>query len=372
MDSPLIPQYGRSTLSDVLPSVATALGAPGAWQNVLGLPEAARYVIFLVDGLGFYQVNAEAEVAPFLSELMSSSATITSGAPSTTATSITSLGTGLVPGQHGIAGYAFRHPFDGSFLNALLWQDGLSALDVQPRLTVFERLASAGIPSSIVVPERFEGTGLTESALRGSQFLGVEVEDDIARRIELMVDSAVSGDRSLVYVYERELDHTGHSMGWQSEQWRAQLARVDKILATMRNILPDDVRLLVTGDHGMIDVPDTHRLIIEEEPDLVADLDLVAGEGRFRQVYTSKPDAVAARWRDRLGDGAWVRTRTEAFEEGWFGDVSNFVAGRFGDVVAAMRGDAALMTATQEREFTLVGMHGSLTPEEMTVPLIVC
>lgn len=372
MSSPLIPEYGRSTLAEVLPSVATALGSPGRWQNVLGLPEASGYVVLLVDGLGAYQVRERAADAPFISELLASSPTITSGAPSTTATSISSLGTGLEPGQHGIAGYAFRHPLDGSFLNALLWADGLSPLDVQPQLTMFERLCAAGVTASIVVPERFRGTGLTEVALRGANFLGVEVEDDVARRIELTVDALSTGDRSLVYVYERELDHTGHGLGWQSEEWRAQLSRIDRIVATMREVLPDEVRLLVTGDHGMIDVPDTRRLIIEEEPDLTAELTLVAGEGRFRQVYTEHPDAVVARWRDRLGDDAWVRTRAEAIDEGWFGNVSSRVANRFGDVVAAMRGDVALMTTTQEREFTLVGMHGSLTPEEMTVPLMVC
>lgn len=371
MDKPLIPEYGQSTLAEVLPSVACAMGAPGTWTNQLGLPEASRYVVFLVDGLGTFQVSKRSDVAPRLANLVSRSRSITSGAPSTTATSISSLGTGLAPGEHGIAGYAFRNPFDGSFLNALLWADGLSPLDVQPRLTMFERLVAAGVSASIVVPQRFQGTGLTESALRGAHFLGVPVEEDVERRIELTVDASSAHGRSLVYVYERELDHTGHGLGWQSSEWEEQLSRIEGIIWSLREALPDDVRLVVTGDHGMMDVPDTRRLIIEEEHDLAAELTLVAGEGRFRQVYTDNPDAVAARWRDRLGDSAWVRTRTEAIDEGWFGPIGPGMAKRFGDVVAAMRSDMALMTSTQPREFTLVGMHGSLTAEEMTVPLLV-
>ncbi len=371
MELPHIPDYGSSTLAEVLPSVAGAMGVAGDWENPLQLPEASRYVVFLVDGLGTHQVYESRDVAPRLAEMISSAPTITSGAPSTTATSITSLGTGLTPGEHGIAGYAFRNPFDGTFLNALLWADGLSALDVQPRLTMFERLTKAGIASSIVVPQRFQGTGLTESALRGARFLGVPVEDDIDLRMELTVEASTSQERSLVYVYERELDHTGHGLGWKSLQWQEQLARIEGIVEKLRETLPEDVRLLVTGDHGMIDVPDTRRLIIEEEQDLSAELTLVAGEGRFRQVYTDHPEAVAARWRDRLGDSAWVRTRSEAIDEGWFGPTGMGNAKRFGDVVAAMRSDVALMTSTQPREFGLVGMHGSLTREEMTVPLLV-
>ncbi len=371
MGLPLIPGYGRSTISEVLPSVAGAMGASGDWQNLLELPQASRYVVFLVDGLGVHQVSESREVAPRLAELIASAPSITSGAPSTTATSITSLGTGLTPGEHGIAGYAFRNPFDNTFLNALLWADGLSALDVQPRLTMFERLARAGVTTSIVVPQRFQGTGLTESALRGARFLGVPVEDDLDLRVKLTLEASMSQDRSLVYVYERELDHTGHGLGWRSLEWQDQLTRIQGIVELLREALPEDVRLLVTGDHGMIDVPDTRRLVIEEEQELSAELTLVAGEGRFRQVYTPHPEAVAARWRDRLGECAWVRMRSEAIDEGWFGPTGKNNADRFGDVVAAMRSDVALMTSTQPREFSLVGMHGSLTPEEMTVPLLV-
>ena len=165
MDKPLIPEYGQSTLAEVLPSVACAMGAPGTWTNQLGLPEASRYVVFLVDGLGTFQVSKRSDVAPRLANLVSRSRSITSGAPSTTATSISSLGTGLAPGEHGIAGYAFRNPFDGSFLNALLWADGLSPLDVQPRLTMFERPLPLGCPPHRG-PATFPGNRLTESALR--------------------------------------------------------------------------------------------------------------------------------------------------------------------------------------------------------------
>ena len=38
---------------------------------------------------------------------------ITSAVPSTTVTSLASLGTGLVPGQHGMVGYTSRVPSTG-------------------------------------------------------------------------------------------------------------------------------------------------------------------------------------------------------------------------------------------------------------------
>lgn len=372
-NQPLVPAYGESTLSDLVPSIATAQGVQGPWNNVLELDEASRWVILLVDGLGAGNLRASAEDAPFLTEAWASgrSRAITSGAPSTTATSLTCLGTGLVPGQHGIAGYSFRDPIEGGVLNALTWRDGLSGLDVQPQLTAFERLTKAGVHVANVSPARFEGSGLTTAGLRGGRFVGVPDENDTDARIGWTIDESQGGDRSLTYLYERFLDHAGHGAGWRSDEWRAQLRRIDNIAARMRSELPDHVKLVVTGDHGMIDVPDTRRLVIEEESALAEGVSLVAGEGRFRQLYCDDPEAVAARWRDRLGESAWVVTRDEAVDAGWFGPMSPRMASRFGDVMAVMRDDWALMTTTQEKEFTLVGMHGSLTAMEMSVPLVV-
>ena len=84
-----------------------------------------------------------------------------------------------------------------------------------------------------------------------------------------------------------------------------------------------------------------------------------------------RPKRVADRWRDRLGPRAWVRTREEAIDEGWFGPVDSDLRERYGHVLVAMREDWAVMTHQMPRELTLIGMHGSLTPAEMLVPLLV-
>ncbi len=368
---PAPPAYGSSTLSDLLPSIGAVLGLPGR-DNALGLPEAERFVVLLVDGLGHDLLRGREELAPFLTGLLDAPAsrTITSGAPSTTVTSVTSLGTGLTPGQHGVAGYTFR--LGGRLLNALLWEPGLDGLDVQPQLTAFERLAKAGVRCATVTPSRFRGSGLTTCALRGADFLGYADESDSDRRVELTVQAALSGPRSVVYLYDRDLDHAGHKQGTASDAWATELIRIDALASALRTMLPDDVRLLITGDHGMVDIAEDRRLTIEDHPDLVAGVTMIGGEGRFRQLYVPGGAAtVAARWADRLGPDAWVLTRDEAAEAGWFGPLQPRLADRFGDVLVAMATDRALMTLTQPNEFNLVGMHGSLTPAELTVPLLI-
>ncbi len=364
---PQLPRYGESTLADLLPSLGAHLGLPGV-QDVLGLPDAPRYLVVLVDGLGRAVLDEYADHAPFLSGL--DGRTITSGVPSTTATSITSLGTGLAPGAHGIAGYSFWYPPARQVLQTLRWPADIDGLDVQPQLTCFERLERLGVRTSTIAPAHFSGSGLTVAALRGPAFLPVTDESDQARRVDLAVHAVTAGERTLGYFYERQLDHAGHERGVGSREWLRELARIDVLVARLREAVPAEVRLVVTGDHGMVNVPRSLRIVAEDEPGLLADVTAFAGEGRLRQLMTGRAADVAQRWRDRLADRAWVRTREEAIAEGWFGDVSPRLASRFGDVLVAMANHGAVMSRTLPREFQLVGMHGSLTRAELEVPLL--
>jgi hypothetical protein len=370
-EPPIIPRYRHSTLADLMPSLGAHLGVPGCHDDAVGVPGAQRYVVVLIDGLGWHLVRGAVQDAPYLAGLLGDGRPLTSGVPSTTATSLTCLGTGLPPGQHGIVGYTSRVPQTGEILNALTWESDLDARAYQPKPTFFERADEAGVCVSSVAMERFEHSGLTTAALRGARFVAFEREDAIDARIDLVVRAATAGDRSIVYAYERELDHTGHALGCASPQWRTHLRRIDAMCERLRELLPDDVVLVITGDHGMVDVPPHHRVVVEDEPELLLGVAAFAGEGRFRQLYVDDGTAaaVAGRWADRLGDLAWVRTRDEAIADGWFGPVDPHIAERYGHVLVAMRADWAVMTRSQPRELQLVGMHGSLTAAEMTVPL---
>lgn len=367
------PAYGSAGLGDLMPSIGAHLGVPGCREDLLGLPAADRYVVVLVDGLGWNLLRRAAREVPYLASLLGDARAVTSGVPSTTVTSLGSLGTGLVPGQHGMVGYTSRVPATGEVLNALTWESSLSARSYQPKPTFFERATAAGVAVSSVALQRFAATGLTEAVLRGAEFLGYDDDHDVVRRTALTLAGSARAPRSIVYGYERALDHQGHATGSASAEWRRELVQIDHRCEALRDALPDEVRLLITADHGMVDVPPDRRLVAEDEPHLLAGVTVLAGEPRFRQLYVDqdRPDRVAERWRDRLGSNAWVRTRDEAVEDGWFGPVDDDLRERYGHVLVAMRNEWAVMTRAMPRELTLVGMHGSLTADEMYVPLLV-
>jgi hypothetical protein len=362
--NPCLADYGRESLAEVLPSIGAHLGL-GQAEDVLDLPQADKYLLLLVDGLGWRQLRDY----PGAPTLAAAQLRLRAGAPSTTATSLASLGTGLPPGQHGIAGYSFRYPRQ-QILTVLRWPRQVNGLDVQPRLTYFERMRAAGVQTHALLPSKFAASGLTAAALRGHSFSGLPTDAPVAKVVELALDSVSGPGRVFSYVYERDLDHAGHAFGVGSQPWMAALSRAEALVTQLRMRLPKDVVLLATGDHGMVNIPSGSRIVWEEHAELRAGVDQIAGEPRFRHIYTAEPLAVAARWQQALGDRAWTLTRAQAFAAGWFGPVDEHLRGRFGDVVVAMRDDNALLSASLPKEHRLVGMHGSLSAAEVEVPLL--
>ena len=369
----VVPAYQSTTLGELMPSIGAHLGVPGCTEDAYGLPQSARYVVVLIDGLGWNLLRRAILAAPFFASLLGGAQPITSAVPSTTVTSLGSLGTGQPPGQHGLVGYTSRVPGSGEILNGLTWESDLAPTVYQSKPTFFERARDAGVAVTSVALARFQGTGLTEAALRGASFVPFSDESAEELRIALIAEAAMRGDRSVVYAYQRELDHYGHVHGCSSADWLQQLARIDAMCERLRVALPPQVTVIITGDHGMVDIPAEQRILAEDDPALMAGVTALAGEARFRQLYVDQEPArrVADRWRGRLGELAWVRTRDEAIDEGWFAAIDDQLRERWGHVLVALRGDWAVMTSAFPREYTLIGMHGSLTPAEMLVPLLV-
>ncbi len=368
------PAYGHRSISDVVPAVAAALGvgaqSVGAPPTGLTLPPATAYVVFLVDGLGFEQLRSHADEAPFLSDHLGRQVPATAGVPSTTATSLTSLGTALPPGAHGVVGFTSRVPGTDRLLNALTWDRRVDPIDWQPHPTAFGRLAGAGVAVTVVNKREFRESGLTIAAQRGAEYVGA---DRVGERIAAAVASSAP-QPSLTYLYDGDLDWTGHRFGVASHQWRQQLAFIDAEAEQLRDSLPDHARLLIVADHGMIDSPTEHRIDVDVDPALREGIHLLGGEARFRHLYcrSGAVEDVVATWSQTLGHRVLVLARDEALERGWFGATTPSVRPRLGDVVVAARGDHAIVSSADfPYETTLVGMHGSLTPAEMLIPMIV-
>ena len=365
----LTPRYGECSLADLATSVLASLGVPGE-ANPLGLASVRRACLLVIDGLGWELLRQHPAAAPFMSELAMSGRPLTAGFPATTVTSLSSLGTGLPPGQHGMLGYQVMVPGTERLLNALRWDKRVDPFAWQPASTIFERAAAAGIAPLRIAQGSYRDSGLSSAVMRGAIY---RPADTLGALAGVTAAALASEPRGLAMVYDAGLDSTGHVCGCTSDAWRFQLGHVDRLAEQLAGALPPGTALYITADHGMVDVAAADRVDADVQLQLREGVAVLGGEPRARHVY-ARPGAardVLDTWRATLGSAAWVVSRDHAIDEGWFGPVSSGMADRIGDVVAASAGPVAIVASRQEpRETALIGMHGSLAPTDQLVPLL--
>ncbi|GAB3599338.1 alkaline phosphatase family protein [Microbacterium tumbae] len=329
-------------------------------------------VLVVVDGLGAIALRAHAGHARTLTADMTRRDVAVSVFPSTTAAALTSLLTGVWPGEHGLVGYRVLDRTQDRLVNQLSeWESaGVDPLRWQPRPTVFERAAAGGHPVFALGVAAYAHSGFTRATLRGATFVPAATA---AERVAAAYALAAEHEGALVYCYLPEVDKAGHRHGIDSAEWVAALEEVDAALGIR---VPDGVGVLVTADHGMLDVP-AHRQVVFDETD--AGLELVrhfGGEPRMLHLYLHDgvdPDAAAEQWQADTAGVADVVTRAAAVSAGLFGPtVTDAAASRIGDLLVVARGNRALYdgTAADQRSRGMIGQHGALTPEERQVPLI--
>jgi hypothetical protein len=372
---PVQPAYGTGSLADVLPSVNALLGVPGA-PDVLGLRErldgVTRVGVLLVDGLGFHQLPVAAAYAPTLADMSAGAGFLTASFPSTTPVSLTTLGTGALPGAHGILGFTVRRP-DGRNLVHIHWGKDPDPSEWQPLPTCFETAAAAGVRTAAVTKPEFEGTGLTVAMNRGAPIIPASTGEQVAKG--LIEALAAESSPALVYAYHPDLDSAGHGHGVDSPEWQAAAAGVDALLDRVVHSLPAQSALLVIADHGQLNVGASDRVDMGSLPELSDGVIGVAGEPRVRYLYVAPGalDDVLARWREVLGSRAAVMTRDEAIAAGYYGPVPPDHLGRIGEVVVICQGRTVVLASGWEPPSVnnLVAYHGALTAAEMQIPLLI-
>ncbi|MCL4422639.1 MAG: alkaline phosphatase family protein [Actinobacteria bacterium] len=361
---PVLPDYKGACIAGVLPALAKRADGAPQW-----LPEAAReaaqVVLLAIDGLGWRQLQARRDIAPVLCSGMGQA--ITSVAPSTTATALTSLSTGTVPAQHGLVGYRLKL-CDDRVMNVLRWSDCTGDLRQRVPARTFQPMPafpgmSPGVPA--VTRSEFALTGFTAAHLGEARAVGWKV----ASTMVVQVARLVRGGSPFVYAYYDGLDKVSHEWGLQSE-FDAELKAVDSMVGDLVSELPESCALVVTADHGQVQVDSASLVIGSTVMDKVR---LLSGEGRFRWLHAipgAEEDLLAAA-SEAFGGVAWVSSVDDLSERGWFGGpLSAVVRSRLGDVALVAREPVSFLDPADTGESRLLGRHGSLTDAEMWVPLL--
>lgn len=364
----VLPDYGAANLTRVVPALMAAPGERPSW-----LPEEARtaeqVVLLVLDGLGWLQLQERLGLAPRLTAL--GGGPITTVAPSTTACALTSLVVGAPPAAHGVVVYrvAVEGPAGPEVMNVLKWRtaSGDARSFVDP--LSFQALEPfGGRPVPVVSKAAFVGTGFTEAHQHGARQVGWYESSAMAVDVRALVEAG----EPFVYAYYDGIDRTAHIYGLEAH-YDAELVAADRIVGDLLEVLPPEAALVVTADHGQVEVGAN---LVEIAADVMARSSLVSGEPRFRWLHTlsgtpEEAEDLAGLCRDRYGHQAWIVTYDDIERDGWLGGtVKPEVRARLGDVALVPFEPVAFMEPGDAAESRLVCRHGSVTGAEMFVPLV--
>lgn len=362
-DHPLIPDYDGGCISGLVPAlIEPSDGVPPAWLPAAAV-EADQVVLLVLDGLGWEQLQARRPLAPTLCDL--AGGPIDSVTPTTTATALTSIATGLPPGDHGVVGY--RVAVDSEVLNILRWSTprGDARRSIDPE-RFQPHSAFCGQRPAVVTKAEFASSGFSGAHLSQVRFNGYRVPSTLVTEIRRLL----AAGEPFLYAYYDGVDKVSHEYGL-GEHYDAELSAADRLVADVLSVLPPGAALVVTADHGQVDVGDR---IVHLHPDLGEHIAMQSGEGRFRWLH-ARPGRVAALHEAAAahhGGDAWVVTRDETIEDGWWGPrVTDDARARLGDVALVAREPVSFHDDADTGPFVLVGRHGSMTPAEVLVPCLV-
>ena len=366
-----LPRVGDPLITDVvaggLATIDPALpGASAQAAASLGMETGAhQLLLILVDGLGYELIEEYVGHTPTLRRVRGDVRSIHTVVPSTTAAAITAFGTGERPGATNMVGFSVA--YRGTVMNLLAMEGGPAPSEWQPVPTYFERLAAADVASAVVSPARFAGSGLTGAALRGARHVPAETLDE---RVSAALRELRAGT-PVVYLYWSEIDHAGHGSGVGSDSWIANLEEFDAGLARLLRSLPAGVRTVMTADHGMINVDASQIVDVASAPALREGVRIVAGETRAVHVHADagRADEVEARWRDVLGESAWIVSGEAISALIGAGDGAAVI----GDFLVLARGRGGVVDSRKQSASAIAmpGVHGSLTSTEMRIPVVV-
>ena len=358
--APLLPDYTGGGLTAVLPALLGHHDMPAMPTEVA---DAQSVVLLIVDGLGWNQLQDRAGVAPTLAAMAGGA--ITSVAPTTTATALTSIATGCTPGEHGVVGY--RTFIGGEVTNMLRWWGDVSG-DRRRRLQPSEVQCVPpflGQRVPYVTASELIGSAFSDAHLRGGEPHGYRSPSSLP----VVVSDLIESGHRFVHAYYAGVDKIAHERGFGAF-YDAELALADRMVRELLERLPSDCALVVTADHGQVEVGDS---IVHPSTDLLSCVAEQSGEGRMRWFH-ARPGAerdVFAAAAEEFATTGWVLSREQVVADGWFGpSITDGVAARLGDVVVAAHAAVSYDDPDDGGPFDLVCRHGSLTPDEMLVPLI--
>jgi hypothetical protein len=396
-----LPYYDGLSLANIPGTITELLGVPAFGSSALDksitstLGGPYKKVIFLlVDALGYYLLQNMLAAEP---DLVWSSlgekgvlAPITSVCPSTTASALTTLWTGVAPATHGIIGYEMWAKEFGIIINNILHSPATARGDVGG-------LARAGFNPHEFLDTPLLGTHLMKNGVEASAFIHysiahsglstMQMEDVDLHPYVDEADLGISladflnsrpGVRDYVYVYYSDVDTLMHRYSASDERVALQFSAFSRLfkqafIDRLSSEVAKDTILIMAADHGAKATPVNPRYDLANHPELKSLLVMSPTCEHRLAFFYIKPGKITdvREYIERAWPDEFLLLESQAaLDAGLFGE-GPFKAqdrDRIGDLIAVAKGGAYLWWAPTPNHMS--GRHGGLSREEMLVPFL--
>ncbi len=397
----VMPAYDGRSIANIPASIAETLGAclpgmPPLEKEITERWQGVRRVIFvLLDGLGYLRFRRFLDENPDSAWhrilAMGQMTPITSVFPSTTTNALTTLWTGRPPASHGVLGFFLYLKQFGVAVNTItfspwfehgkrnvLEEYGLVPEEFVPIHPIGVVLGAQGVAVDVLTYHAFIGSCLTRIHSRGARKVrGYLALSDFAVALRQMLEGLPKDRPSLLMAYWSPVDSLSHVYGPASEIWDAEVRLMgDALEKEFLNRLPKDARdgtlLVITADHGLVDIREDQTIRVREHPELYEALSMpTALESRTTALYVrpGREADVRRLIREISGGEIPVISREDVLESGLLGGtLPPEFEDRLGDLIALSRRGWAIEWARPSHP--LIGRHGGLDEQEMVVPLV--
>ena len=331
-----------------------------------------RIIFFIADALGVYTLSYWSDLLQKFIDKIAYSEVLSSIAPTTTASALPTLTTGLLPPKHGVSGYRMYLKELGGIvkmfdLQPVKWR-GVGEIYTGEEFklmygeTIFEKLSRENINSYYILKNSISESLFSKEITRGANVTTYHATADIISSVNSSVKQA---DRSLVYVYWEEIDTLSHEYGPFSEQVAEGIKHLLWIINEIYEKNKEEVLLLLVADHGHIEVNQQEVIRTGVSP-CAGCLTIPFGERRFLY-FIRREDAYSVECERCRAIGIENYNRL-------FGDsIDEKVSDRFGNLVVLVDGRGIIIYKYREedQEKKMRGHHGGLSREELLVPFIV-
>lgn len=378
-----LPDYAGGSIVNLMSTLQVALGAPpGLYPPLRNAPAdlfegVRRLVLVVIDGLGYHTLRQRAGGSTLERLLLGS---LTSVFPSTTATAIPVFLTGLAPQQHGLTGWHIWFEELDQCLAVLPLErrgggplpEGFDPARLFGVAPIFGRLPAQ---STVVAPAHIVGSRFNRLHTEGAVRIGYR---DLRQMFDaLLARAREPAERHFLYGYYPGLDACAHQYGIAARRVDKLLAQIDAEFARFLAALAgSDTRVVLTADHGFIDARRAGYVELSRHPRLAGLLARpLCGERRLAYCYV-RPGcgpAFEEYVAEHLGEVTRAWPSEELVERGWFGlgRPSEALRRRIGHYTLVMAEGCTIKDwLPGEQRHRLVGVHGGVSAEEMTVPLV--